>query len=197
MRTRTKLAVTATAGAMAVLGLAGPTSASTTLEAKIASEVKQAGLSRSEAAGLQKQIDQQLATTPGGEQTGVNEISWRGGKAVMTFPLPGEKRARAVNEPLGALGTPNCNYAWTCLYEHANFDGRRLTWSDCNFENLANWGFNDKTTSWHNNQTRGTQTHVYNWTGSSWALLWTSTAPSSSSNVGSANNDKADGLWVC
>jgi hypothetical protein len=38
---------------------------------------------------------------------------------------------------------------------------------------------------------------VYNWTGSSWAQLWVSTAPSASSNVGSANNDKADGLWVC
>lgn len=197
MRMRAKLTVTATAGAMAVLGLAGPTSASTTLETKIASEAKQAGLSKSEVAGLQKQIDKQLATTPGGKQTGVNQVSWRGGKAVMTFPLPGEKQARAVNEPAGALGTPNCSYAWTCLYEHSNFDGRRLTWSDCNFENLADWGFNDKTTSYHNNQTRGTQTHVYNWTGSSWALLWTSTAPSSSSNVGSANNDKADGLWVC
>ncbi|MGW0560788.1 peptidase inhibitor family I36 protein [Streptomyces sp. NPDC003016] len=197
MRIRSKLAVTATAGAMAVLGLAGPTSASTTLESKIASEVKQAGLSKSEAAGLQKQIDKQLATTPGGKQIGVNQIAWRGGKAVMTFPLPGERQARAVNEPVGTLGTPNCSYAWTCLYEHQNFDGRRLTWSDCNFENLANWSFNDKTTSWHNNQTRGTQTHVYNWSGSSWVLLWTSTAPSSSSYVGSANNDKADGLWVC
>ncbi len=197
MRMRTKLAVTTTAGAMAVLGLAGPTSASATLESKIASEVKQAGLSKSEAAGLQKQIDKQLATTPGGRQIGVNQVAWRGGKAVMTFPLPGEKRARTVNEPVGTLGTPNCSYAWTCLYEHRNFEGRRLTWSDCNFENLANWGFNDKTTSWHNNQTRGTQTHVYNWSGSSWVRLWTSTAPSSSSYVGNANNDKADGLWVC
>ncbi|WP_455359358.1 peptidase inhibitor family I36 protein [Streptomyces sp. SYSU K21746] len=203
MRTRTTLTVAATAGALAVMGLASPTSASaaptapTALEATIASEAKQAGLSKSEVAGLQKQIDQQLATTPGGKQIGVNQVAWRGGKAVMTFPLPGEKQARAAGEAAGPLGTPNCRYLWTCLYEHSNYDGRRLTWSDCNFENLANWGFNDQTTSWHNNQSRGTRTTVYNWTGTAWAVLWASTAPSSSSNVGAANNDKADGLWVC
>ncbi|WP_371575374.1 hypothetical protein [Streptomyces sp. NBC_01314] len=197
MRTRTKIGVTLAAGAMAVLGMAGPSSASTELQRTITTQAQQAGLSKSEVADLQRQIDKQMAVTPGGEQIGVNQVAWRDGKAVMTFPLPGEKKARAVNEPRGTLGTPNCSYLWTCLYEHSNFDGRRLTWSDCNFENLSNWGFIDQTTSWHNNQSRGTQTHVYNWTGSSWALLWTSTAPSSSSNVGSANNDKADGLWVC
>jgi hypothetical protein len=197
MRTRIKIGVTLAAGAVATLGLAAPTSASTELESTIAAQAQKAGLNKSEVAGLQRQIDKQMAKTPGGKQIGVNQVAWRGGKAVMTFPLPGEKQARAVNEPLGTLGTANCSYLWTCLYEHSNFDGRRLTWSDCNFENLANWGFNDQTTSWHNNQSRGTQTHVYNWTGSSWAQLWVSTAPSSSSNVGSANNDKADGLWVC
>ncbi|MGJ7414590.1 peptidase inhibitor family I36 protein [Streptomyces cinereoruber] len=197
MRTRTKLGVTLAACAVATFGLAAPTSASTELQNTIAGQARKAGLTENEVTDLQRQIDKQMKITPGGKQIGVNQIAWRGGKAVMTFPLPGEKRARSVDETFGALGTPNCSYLWTCLYEHSNFDGRRLTWSDCNFENLANWGFNDQTTSWHNNQSRGTQTRVYNWTGSSWALMWTSTAPSSSSNVGSANNDKADGLWVC
>ncbi|MGW4201470.1 peptidase inhibitor family I36 protein [Streptomyces sp. NPDC004726] len=201
MRTRSKFVIAVSAGAMAVLGLAGPTSASsaepTALQSTIASQAKLAGLSKSDVAGLQKQIDEQLAATPGGKQIGVNQMSWRGGKAIMTIPLPGEKRARAVGEPAAALGTPNCSYTWTCLYQHSNWDGRRLTWSDCTFENLANWGFNDQTSSWHNNQTTGTRTWVYNWTGSSWALLWTSTAPSASSYVGAANNDKADGIRVC
>ncbi|WP_282697740.1 peptidase inhibitor family I36 protein [Streptomyces sp. CC208A] len=197
MRTRTKLGVTLAACAVATLGTVAPTSASTELERTIATQAREAGLSKSEVAGLQRQIDEQMARTPGGKQIGVNQIAWRGGKAVMTLPLPGEAQARAVNEPLGTLGTPNCSYLWTCLYEHSNYDGRRLTWSDCNFENLANWGFNDKTSSWHNNQSRGTKSYVYNWTGSSWALLWSSTAPSASSYVGSANNDRADGIRVC
>ncbi len=194
----TKWSVALAAAAMAVMGLAGPTSASTSAQPAFAAQAARAGLDKAEAAGLQRQVDAQLAAVPGGEQTGLNEISWRGGKAVMTFPLPGEKKARAVGEAFAPAGSPNCSYLWTCLYEHANFDGRRLTWSDCDFVNLADWGFNDQTTSWHNNQSSGTQTTVYNWNGvNAWVVLWTSTAPSSSSNVGSANNDKADGLWVC
>ncbi|MGW0232865.1 peptidase inhibitor family I36 protein [Streptomyces sp. NPDC002996] len=197
MRIRTKLAAALSVGVLGVLGLAGPTSAATAIDSTIAAQAERAGLSKSEVADLQKQIDEQMAATPGGKQIGVNQVSWRDGNAVMTWPLPGEKKARAVDEPIGALGSPNCSYAWTCLYEHRDFDGRRLTWSDCAFVNLANWSFNDKTSSWHNNQTSGTQTHVYNWTGSSWSRLWTSTAPSWSSYVGNTNNDKADGLWVC
>ncbi|WP_257002254.1 peptidase inhibitor family I36 protein [Streptomyces sp. WZ.A104] len=196
MRTRTKLAVTLSASAMAVFGLAGPTSASTSLDSTIATQAEQAGLNQSEVADLQKQIDEQMAITPGGKQIGVNQVSWRDGKAIMTFPLPGEKQARAVGESVGTLGTANCSYLWTCLYEHSNFDGRRLTWSDCAFHDLSTWGFNDKTSSWHNNQSRGTVTRVYNWTGS-WTQLWASSAPAQSSYVGSSNNDKADGIRVC
>ncbi|MCX4545561.1 peptidase inhibitor family I36 protein [Streptomyces sp. NBC_01565] len=177
--------------------MAGTTSASTGIESTIAAQAKQAGLTPGEVAGLRQQIDEQLARTPGGKQIGLNQVSWRGGKAIMTFPLPGEGKARAVNESAVALGSPNCGYGWTCLYEHSNFDGRRLTWSDCNFEDLGNWGFNDRATSWHNNQTQGTKTWVYNWAGDSWQLLWESTAPSSSSNVDGWANDRADGIRVC
>ncbi|MEV6247888.1 peptidase inhibitor family I36 protein [Streptomyces sp. NPDC051742] len=197
MRTRTKLAVALSASALAVFGMAGPTSAAPTLDRTIAAQAERAGLDRSEVAELQRQIDRQMAVTPGGEQIGVNQVAWRGGKAVMTFPLPGEKQARAVDEPVGTLGTANCSYLWTCLYEHDNYDGRRLTWSDCAFVNLSSWDFIDKTSSWHNNQSSGTVTRVYNWTGSSWSQLWASTAPSRSSYVGNTNNDKADGIRVC
>jgi hypothetical protein len=197
VRTRTKLAVTLSAGALTVLSVSGPASAATTLDGTITAQAERAGLSRSEVAGLQKQIDEQMALTPGGKQIGVNQVAWRDGKAVMTFPLPGEKQARAVDEPVGTLGSANCSYTWTCLYEHANYDGRRLTWSDCGFVNLSSWNFIDKTSSWHNNQTSGTVTKVYNWTGSSWSQLWSSTAPSKDSYVGSADNDKADGIRVC
>ncbi|MFD9334160.1 peptidase inhibitor family I36 protein [Streptomyces sp. NPDC060028] len=197
MRTSTKFAVALAVGSLAVFSFSGTSSARPALDGTIAAQAAQAGLSGSEVAGLQKQIDEQLAQTPGGKRIGLNQAAWRDGKAVMTWPLPGETKARAVNEPSAALGSPNCSYGWTCLYEHANYDGRRLTWSDCNFENLATWGFNDKATSWHNNQTNGTITTVYNWTGSYWEQLWASTAPSASSNVGSWANDRADGLWVC
>ncbi|MGW0775907.1 peptidase inhibitor family I36 protein [Streptomyces sp. NPDC002835] len=197
MHTRTKLAATLFAGALTVLGVTGTTSAATTLDSTIAAQAERAGLSTSEVAGLQKQIDEQLEITPGGEQIGVNQVAWRDGKTIMTFPLPGEKKARAVGEPVTTLGTANCSYTWTCLYEHASYEGRRLTWQDCAFNNLSTWGFNDKASSWHNNQTSGTVTRVYNWTGSSWSQIWSSTAPSRDSYVGSSDNDKADGIRVC
>lgn len=191
-----KIAATAAAGILASVGLAGTSSAQSALDQTIAAQAAEAGLSKSEVAALQKQMDQQMALTPGGKQIGVNQVAWRDGKAVMTWPLPGETKARAVNEPAAALGSPNCSYLWTCLYEHDQWNGRRLTWSDCNFEQLSNWGFQDQATSWHNNQSRGTVTRVYNWVGS-WQQLWASTAPSSSSNVGSWANDKADAIRVC
>ncbi|MEU6919217.1 peptidase inhibitor family I36 protein [Streptomyces olindensis] len=199
MRTRTKLAVAVSAASLTAVGLAGPTSASasTTLDRTIAAQAERAGLDQREVAALQKQIDRQMAFTPGGEQIGVNQVAWRGGKTIMTFPLPGEKQARAVDEPVGTLGTANCSYTWTCLYEHDDYDGRRLTWQDCAFNNLADYDFNDKASSWHNNQTRGTVTRVYNWTSSGWSQIWSSTAPSRSSYVGNADNDKADGIRVC
>lgn len=197
MRTTTKLAVALSAGALTVIGIAAPTSASTTLERTIAAQAERADLNRSEVAGLQKQIDKQLAVTPGGEQIGVNQVAWRDGKAIMTFPLPGEKQARAVDEPVGTRGTANCSYTWTCLYQHASYEGRRLTWQDCAFVNLSRHDFNDEASSWHNNQTSGTVTKVYNWTGSRWDQIWSSTAPSRDSQVDSADNDKADGIQVC
>jgi hypothetical protein len=197
MQSLVKFAVGATASFCLIAGAVSPASASTALDATIARQAAQAGLDHSQVMKLQARIDEQMALTPNGRRIGLNQVSWRGGKAVMTFPLPGEKQARAVNEPLTALGSPNCSYQWTCLYEHSNFDGRRLTWSDCGgIIDLSDWGFSDQTTSYHNNQTSGTKTRVYNWTGA-WTLLWTSTAPSASSNVGSAYNDKADGIDVC
>ncbi len=138
-----------------------------------------------------------MAATPGGEQIGVNQVAWRDGKSVMTFPLPGEKQARAVDEAVGTLGTANCSYEYTCLYEHDDYDGRRLSWADCFFVNLADHNFNDKASSWHNNQTSGTRTNVYNWTGSAFSQIWTSVAPSRDTYVGAADNDKADGIDPC
>lgn len=196
MKSITRLAAGAAATICLFAGLASPANASTPLEAKIAQQAAQADLSKAQVADLQRKVDRQMDITPNGRQISVNQIAWDGEKTVMTFPLPGEKQARAVNEGVSPLGSPNCSYTYTCLYENQNFDGRRLSWRDCAFHDLSDFGFSDKTTSWHNNQTTGTKTYVYNWVGS-WSLIWTSTAPSSNGNVGSTNNDKADGITVC
>lgn len=152
-------------------------------------------LNDTQAATLQAQIDNQLAISKGGgKQISQNEIAWDNGTVVMTFPWP-----KGV---VGPMDQRDCDHLWTCLYENANFnrpphpDGRRLAFSDCIFEELANYGFQDKATSWHNNQTDGTITRVYNWNGR-WEQLWESRAKSASGYVGDSANDRADGMQVC
>lgn len=147
---------------------------------------------------VQAQVDGVLAKSPGGTQISGNQVAWNDGKVVLTIPLPGEANARTASDPASTQGTANCPYTWTCLYEHANFDGRRLQFSDCGpVQDLGAYGFSDMATSWHNNQTRNTRTWVYNWTGS-WTQLWVEGgAPASSTNVGAGNNDKADGIKAC
>nr|BFF25056.1 hypothetical protein GCM10025732_30210 [Glycomyces mayteni] len=116
----------------------------------------------------------------------------------MTIPLPGERYALGPGEEVGASGTHDCDYTFTCLYEHEQFEGRRLDFSKCGvIYDLGNWNFNDMASSYHNNQSGGARTTVYNWEGS-WVRIWiTSAAPTWSSNVGEDKNDIADGIKPC
>lgn len=47
----------------------------------------------------------------------------------------------------------DCRAGWVCLFEHSNFQGRRLQWSDpgTRIRRLSDYGFNDKMSSWINN----------------------------------------------
>jgi hypothetical protein len=147
---------------------------------------------------VQERIDAQLQSIPGGTQISQNEIASHDGKVILTLPMLGEGVARSSTEAVVPLGTANCPAQSTCLYADQNYNGRRLRFSDCVFEDLRNWGFQDKASSWHNNQTRGTKTQVYNLRAGIFWPLWTEGgAPSNSTYVGDANNDKADGIRAC
>ncbi|QFU88304.1 hypothetical protein [Amycolatopsis sp. YIM 10] len=147
---------------------------------------------------VQAEIATVLEKTAGGVQISPNQVAWRDGKVILTIPLPGEPTARVAGEPVVSLATKNCAYTWTCLYEHRDYGGRRLSFQECGgIQDLSDYDFSDKTTSYHNNQTSGTKTRVYNWTGS-WTQLWTTSgAESASAHVGSEKNDKADGIDAC
>lgn len=152
-------------------------------------------MTKAQSSQLQARIDHQLAISKSrGVQISQNEIAWKDGKVVMTFPWP--------EGVVGPQDSSDCESLWTCLYESAGFnrppnpDGRKLRFTDCVFEELANYGFQDKASSWQNNQTDGTITRVYNWNGQ-WDQLWESRAKSSSAWVGDGANDKADGMRVC
>lgn len=53
---------------------------------------------------------------------------------------------------VGAAATPSCARGWVCLYEDSNGGGDRLIFQDGGWQDLDDYGFNDKTSSWRNNQ---------------------------------------------
>lgn len=57
-------------------------------------------------------------------------------------------------DPLAARA-PACASGWVCLYQYENGGGRRLIFNDEYWDNLGNYGFDNKTSSWRNNQSRG------------------------------------------
>jgi hypothetical protein len=59
------------------------------------------------------------------------------------------------------------------------------------------YGFANKTSSWHNNQTGGAVSYVSEIASNGNHLLWTEPSPASDDWVGSSLNDRADQIAVC
>ncbi|GAA1083176.1 peptidase inhibitor family I36 protein [Kitasatospora arboriphila] len=41
----------------------------------------------------------------------------------------------------------DCSYGWACLFEHSDYSGRMLRWSDAGTKNLSDWSFRDQASS--------------------------------------------------
>ena len=121
---------------------------------------------------------------------------------------PGRPGAAATLSPLTTSYRYGCPYTattgWTCFYQNIDFNhnscsgsgtcgdgGRMLEFSTCGTQDLSTYGFSDQTTSWVNNTS--SYVTVYDVNNS---LLWSESPGSSSSYVGSADNDKADNFWL-
>jgi hypothetical protein len=140
---------------------------------------------------------------PEATQVDDRTISWDDGKVMLVLPEdpsaappPDSETAEAapvavLSQALTGSAAHNCPSGWYCVYEHASWGGRRLQFSDCSRNDLANYGFRDKTTSWVNNGSRRIQV-MNDLTARPDEVLWTMSAQSTSSNVGSGANDKAD-----
>lgn len=101
-----------------------------------------------------------------GEKINLAE-SWEGAKVCTELPggearcydsdaeaqadpeLPQPKAALAPRSAAVAYASNpgNCANDYWCLFEHANYKGRKLQFFDSGRKNLANWGFRDKTSS--------------------------------------------------
>jgi hypothetical protein len=154
-----------------------------------------------EGSRIESDISRVLESSPGAVRTGPFQVSWRGGAVVSTW-VPGGSAADLVQRRDAAAvpgavtasvgGCPDgTTVHWFCFYEHASFGGRMLQFRDCpSTQSLASYGFANQTTSWVNNRSGVTIT-VYDGT-TSGTVLWHEYGKSSSTNVGSWANDRAD-----
>ncbi|MER5894473.1 peptidase inhibitor family I36 protein [Streptomyces sp. NPDC001876] len=96
----------------------------------------------------------------------------------------------------------SCAYYDLCLWQNKNYGGYGISFTRCEFVDLGHIGFptggywNDKLSSYINNQTSGTWSGFYNWTGS-WDLWTESFAYEATPYIGDYYNDKIDGVYVC
>jgi Peptidase inhibitor family I36 len=86
---------------------------------------------------LQRQIALQLRVAPGGTQTAVNEVSYDGGRFVVTYALPGQRVA----------GSPDCPSDWFCFYDNPDYGYPRGKLSDYGWQDLYRWRWHDRTES--------------------------------------------------
>lgn len=136
-----------------------------------------------------------LQDHPDARQTSPYQVEFRNG-ARMNFPPAGRKavsndpRYRPEMTNLTTSTVHGCPSGWYCFYENASYGGRMLQFQDCSgggtTQFLSNYGFANQTTAWVNARPTG-WVDVF----SSSAWLWTERWGTSSSNVGTANNDKA------
>ncbi|MEV0570771.1 peptidase inhibitor family I36 protein [Dactylosporangium sp. NPDC050588] len=81
-------------------------------------------------------VDAYLAENPGGVQTGPSDISYSGGRFVVT-----------VTRPAASLAGADCPSGWFCFYDKINFGYPRGRLSDCSWQDLGTWGWRNRTES--------------------------------------------------
>ena len=98
---------------------------------------------------LQAQINAHLAAYPGGTQISATEISYADGKFVMSF-VPTGKSASAAD----------CPASWFCFYDQVNYGYPRGKLSSCGWQDLASWGWHDRTDSAYYNMSTGSVSFI-------------------------------------
>ncbi|MHC3475224.1 peptidase inhibitor family I36 protein [Streptomyces sp. 7R007] len=124
---------------------------------------------------LPAELDALMRANPGAKQLDDRTIELRNGVIARLTP---------VSESSPAAWPPSCDYGWLCLFSGIQGGGDRLNLYRCGFVNIGSqYGWSDKLRSYVNNQTPGTRSSFYNWTGSQWEWLGDSVAKDQSPNV--------------
>ncbi|WP_141723174.1 peptidase inhibitor family I36 protein [Micromonospora matsumotoense] len=98
-----------------------------------------------------------------------------------------------------------CEYLYLCMFADSGFSGYRIRFYDCIFVDLGGVNYplggkwNDRVTSYVNNQSPGTVGRAYNWNGSSFVQLFATEALDWNGNIGIGwnYNDMIDGVRAC
>ncbi|UYM06574.1 peptidase inhibitor family I36 protein [Solicola gregarius] len=192
--TYARLGLGIAAGALALTSFAGSASADEPAATSGTDRTIASTLTSAERAQVNAEVAETMRKAPGGERIGLNQIAWPEKGAVMTIPLPGETRARAADKPIGSRDD-GCDYGRVCLWEDEVLEGRSLEFYKCKFQKLRWYDFTNKTSSWVNNQTDGTKSTLYYWTGSKVRSMAQLTAWNYQYYV--IPDNKADFLRVC
>jgi hypothetical protein len=205
--------------ALAALLVPAGSAAGASPQVPVASAAAAGSSASADAVTLENDIARVLRSSPGAVRTGPYEVSWDDGAVVSTW-VPQDSAGRDSGPgsapDVGALavrddGAPSVTSTtsatslsaavggcpdgttvhWFCFYENASYGGRMLQFRDCpSTQSLGAYGFANQTTSWVNNRSGVTIT-VYDGS-TSGTVLWREYGRSSSSNVGSWANDRAD-----
>ncbi|GAA3165744.1 MULTISPECIES: peptidase inhibitor family I36 protein [Streptomyces] len=100
---------------------------------------------------------------------------------------------RASTDPLrqnaraGAASIPACANGWVCLYQYSHGGGRRMIFNDDYWDDLDNYGFDNRTSSWRNNQKKGDRAWLAQYRGGKGTQINLS-APGYAATLGSFDN---------
>ena len=121
--------------------------------------------------------------------TRLKKVKYTAAGGALTLVLLGVSTgtAQAIDWPWGPdwHGCPN---GYTCLYDDFGYKGRRIEFKDCGapYENLTNWGFPKRASSWVN-RTK----HYVTVEDPNGLQLWRESPNSLVEWVGAENNDQA------
>jgi hypothetical protein len=97
-----------------------------------------------------------LAAHPGGVRINANEISYGGGRFIVT-----------VVGPAQTLASSDCPAGWFCFYEHTSYGYPRGKLSSCGWQDLAWWGWQDRVESAYYNLLNGATVFIHHTPGTS------------------------------
>ncbi|MEX2974822.1 peptidase inhibitor family I36 protein [Streptomyces sp. C184] len=153
MNTHKRIALGFASLALAGGGLGGGVAAAAD-GGEATTQSRQAGLTTTQSAELQRQVDAVIAES-GGRQVAANIVDLGHGASVRLV-VPGEKYVRDLATTRGPVTAPIqavCPYKDFCAYQGTNYTGHEQRFGECYNEKLKGQGWSGSG-SWYNNQSQ-------------------------------------------